>query len=257
MAGYRRRKRRTGLWLPVLGQSFEQSEGETYYDGSHNFTLLPVNNHNADGPIVEVHPIVKDATQTPEAVFGDTASTFRDLVNGQDWTCQRIVGKFHARVYPSQSQDTNDSNEYWAFLKVSLGFFVARASDDEQAQPDLYTNEFDPNQLNNVDNPWMFRRTWILKNPQTYVTPELFSNDSDFPQTTAGYGSVLDGPHIDVKSKRRIKRDERLWCVIAAAGFNGTQITTSVAEGQQPNLRGNLDLRVYGGLRRPMKSAQF
>lgn len=77
-----------------------------------------------------------------------------------------------------------------------------------------------------------------------------------FPPTTAHYGSIMDGPHIDAKSVRRVGNDERLWFAVSAVNF--PLVTQSeIVVNQDVQIRGYLDFRVLGRLTRAHNRSNF
>lgn len=232
-----RRRKNRGTWFPVLGTR-EQAGDDTHWDTSW-FGALPTPTTSGAPSSLNVRALTFDSTQEPDDVISQNFS-LRDLVEGQDWTCQRIVGKFHAQTL----EGTSDPEGDWANARVALGIFVARSKDDAQSEPDLDPVEFDPWVQSNAADSWMFRRTWVLGN--TRINP-VDQGGPTFPGTTANYGSVLDGPHIDVKSKRRIQREERLWGVISVRGW-----TPGFADPIAPTLEVHwtFDYRIHGAMRR-------
>lgn len=202
------------MWFPTTG-TLEAAGDNTYFDAGWDAGDNPLVLQDTAGSPTQltVKPLTFDYTQEP-----DTASqagqnfSLRDLVEGQDWLCQRIVGKFHGHVYDGGN---NPPINEWLYVRVALGIFVARSKDAAEAEPDLEPAEFDPFAGDNIQDSWMFRRTWILQNDKSKaITGDIY------PTSTVGYHSVLDGPHLDIKSKRRIDREHRLWAVVAARGYS-------------------------------------
>lgn len=248
----RRKRRNRGNWMPVLGH-FETDNAE----GNHHFSdfLIPPQQVRANtgefgsvtfGPI----PLIPDFTLEPDVTLGAQPEvSLHDRISGNAWSLQRIVGKAHLSCIAAGA--AQPSTEIWTNVLVQLGFLVARADDNVQAVCDLTGFESDPMQAANSQNPWIWRRQWVLGNPQ--------GDDTSFRQrSTADYGSVADGPHIDSKVKRYIPREHRLWMVLSARGFNpliGTAVTDP--DNVQPAVQGSVDLRVYGQLRRGKNTSSF
>jgi len=261
----RRRRRNRGTWFPTLGTHINVVEDD-YFDAGFIFETLSVPVSLGTGPVFYGPiPVTKDQTLNPEEVAGTADVSLRDIVNGQDWLLQRLVGKIFLNVESNQAGfipsggGAEPVTDIWPYVKVTAGFFVARA-DEADNQVDLESYESDPQRLDNIQNPWIWRRTWILKEPQAVPLPAggpALPIPGEFPISNAGYGSVADGPHIDSKVKRRIRREQRLWFVVAASGWNGTQIQVLGEPGDQPEVRGYLDLRIFGSLRRSRNDSAF
>lgn len=236
----RRRKRSGGTWMPVLGTIF----------GDAGVRLVPLFGEtgkvdiNRDTAQIETRAIVPDQT-----LLQDTASTgtsLRDLTEGQDWLLQRIVGKINLDVV-SATPSTTDADDVWPQVFVTAGIFVARATDDGQAIPDLEIDEMTPDLASNIQEPWLWRNTWLLDTPNNDGAENL-----NYGQYTNRYnGTVWESPRIDTKIKRRIKREHRLWLIVSARGWSPlAKVAVTGLDSDQPRVSYTADLRVYGGMRR-------
>lgn len=245
-----------GTWFPTLG-TFWGGEGGGYSDASFSDTSLPVGADRSNGPVsiggtnnITVIPVTKDFTAQPDPSSGTLEYTLRDEVEGQTWRLDRLVGKIHVRC--GSAPGFVDTTRSWGNIQVSAGFFTARSEDDAEAFPDLVPAEYDPLNILNIQNSWIWRRTWILQNPLT--TNIGFSaapccND---------WMSDLTGSYIDTKVKRNIKREHRLWFAIAPIGWNGNQVAVDPQSGDsQPSISWNLDLRIFGKMTRGRNSSSF
>jgi hypothetical protein len=205
--------------------------------------------NNEDGPAINtlILPLTADDPVDPTDASTLSGGNVLTLQNSE-WFCERLVGKLFIGV----------SNEVTAApaVLVGAGFFVARANDGESgggvntpigsASLGERNSNYSPLHGDAIREPWMWRRTWVLGGP--FVPAEGLSGN---PSTNTFYGSVADGPHIDVKSVRRIRGDERLWFAISTASIvaGSTQLSAS--------LRGYLDLRILGALRKPQNRGAF
>lgn len=252
----RRRRRSTGRWFPTLGTTWN-TESQSYHDAGFSFTLDQVPLDKASGPSMLYLPVTKDYTQESGSNLSQDAS-LRDFVEGQDYILKRMVGKVFLRAH-STAQNGVEAN-VWPQMQVSAGFMVARADDEDQGAVSLALNEIDLTDANNIMDPWIWRRTWMLRNPSIYQFNASSSSapfTGDYPVSNAGYGSVLDGPHIDSKSKRRIGREERLWFVVQCQGEAGEIQKMNGLDTAQPYVYGKLDLRIYGQMRKGRNRGNF
>jgi len=163
------------------------------------------------------------------------------LQENQDYLLKRIVGKVWCWYIPSNSGGNSPET-----IEVTAGFFVAR-QDPLQGIPIGYTglqttqdNEsYNPGALATQCEPWIWRRSWLLSGVQG-----TSYNNLRFPGSNAGYGSVMDGPHVDARTKRRVSSDDRVFFAIGV---------TTVLSGI--NLNGAMqywvDVRGLGSMRRP------
>lgn len=172
-----------------------------------------------------------------------------------DYVIKRIVGKFFIsvtqQVIPAIAQSA---------VLVGAGLFVARAEDADiaagaenlpiGAAVGTGVDDYSPLRVENIRQPWIWRRNWILSNQLTGAAPG--SGLQSFPQTTAQYGSIQDGPHVDAKTGRRVKDGERLFAVVAARSYplNSTADTSN-------EVRAYFDYRVLGAMRRGHNRSAF
>lgn len=244
-----RKRRNRGNWIPVLGHRDIQGENEyaysDFYIDKAGLNVLPSGAQGGAqfGPI----PIVPDFSLQQDAPGTDGGASLHDRVSGNAWMLSRIVGKAHFQCVSSSGEGPATA---WPNILLTMGFFVARSDDQNQGLCDITGLEADPTQVDNATNPWIWRRSWILGSPASAAV-------NSFPFTTAGYGSVADGPHIDSKVKRFIPREHRLWWVVNARGYSPDTLTVDGDIGEQPSYGGILDLRIYGALRRQRNTSSF
>lgn len=253
----RRRRKSGGTWFPILGNTWQSGDDE-YKTASFSLATDPVPLTRALGPSFNGPiPVTKDYTLEPTDT--SAASTLQDFVQGQDWLLQRLVGKLHIGAKTS-AEAGSSASAAWKYIEVAAGFFVGRAQDDDQNFADLFIDECDVNASNNIQNPWIWRRTWILRNPANTFAASTATSffEGDFPIANAAYGSIIDGPHIDSRVKRRIRREERLWFIMQTNGWDGERSSVTGAAGAvQPFAQAHLDLRIFGSLRKGKNSSAF
>lgn len=206
-------------------------------------------------PITGILPIAYDTPQEPEDSGGQTEGIGEII--GNDYVVKRILGKCFVSCYGSP-------DVFIPFaVRVTAGIFVARADEDEGYGVPLFSGAdpfsfYSPQANRTIREPWMWRRDWIL-NPTTGVTfpdiePFTFTEPYwGYPRTNAGYGSVLDGPHVDVKSRRRIKQDERLYFT-ACAQTASVNIDPTYPD---TGVRLELHVRAFGQLTKPRNQGSF
>jgi len=162
----------------------------------------------------------KDVNDANDPIASIPQYSLKDIVGGNEWRLRRLVGKFFCW---GSSDETDDPATFQSLVDVALGFIVCKTYDD--GAPTTAFEEVNPLALESFDDPWIWRRRWVL-NPYG-IPPFASSLDTrgtygfaGVPNSTAGYGSAVDGPHIDQKTARRIHRNERLFAVIAARQFS-------------------------------------
>jgi len=168
--------------------------------------------------------------QTPDPTIATT--TLSDMEGG-GYRLRRIVGKCFVQC------EQNAESLGPILILVACAFIVLRT--DRNTEDPLSTDitSYDLFNVQNDDHPWIWRREWILQNGEasTAVT-------ADWPHTSAEYGSVADGSHIDQKTARVIGPDERLFFVASAMplvpGPGGAQDETNVDIRLTPRILGSM-----------------
>lgn len=263
------RRRKTRLsWFRPLGSGHDASI-ET---NGQQFDIVVEG--NGAPTIVEI-PLTFDFTQEEQITqaSGPTALSLSDLQN-ESWRVRRIVGKFFASFAPDGGTDQDETSPLACLLGAA--FIVKLASDNG-----LSAKDNSPIAAQDNTDPWIWRRAWILGQAHSQqMVPN--GNDGDdppepeygptggvgtgssgrgsqpdnpnpniyaamsFPTTTANYGSVADGPHIDAKTNRIIGPEQRLYFVAAAQSF-----PIGSSDYHNPGVvRCYLDYRLLGSLMR-------
>ena len=167
-----------GTWFPTLGTEWAADGGGlSWFDAGFTLNTLSLNENKANGSNGVVIPVTKDFTQLPSSNFGTiTGAGLRDEVEGQSWLLKRLVGNIFCQYV--NADGNSDPSQFWRQALVTAGFFVSRNIDSIQGEPDLDYDEYDPMFLDNITNPWIWRRSWILSNPEGNVVRD------DFPSPT-------------------------------------------------------------------------
>lgn len=244
----RGRRGSRGAWLPVLGTTWS-SEGFTFNDLSFSGGTGPVQDNRGQGPQQNVFPVTKDFSQFVTTSTQLSGPSLRDITEGQTWRLNRIVGQLHVDVQESNDQVGNTT---WPKVQIAAGFFVARQADSDPTLPDLTFDEIDPLNVNNAQNSWIWRRSWILSRP--------LASNVGFAQVPGSNCWLPEGsgPFIDSKVKRNVLKEHRLWFVLGAIGWDGTSVEYNPASGfLQPYVDFNLDIRLHGQMIRAKNSPTF
>lgn len=244
----RRRRRSRGTWFPTLGQTAGGESAENDISGRD----LELDLDGTTGSLqTATYDLTYDYPKEPTDASQD--KSLADII-GSEYVLQRIVGKCFLEY--SRGADNDDA---FAAL-VCAGFFVARA-DDAGEKPigegnlayEDYNRAYSPLEVRTQREPWIWRRTWLLCDDLLYNTAAA-GFAPRFPKSTALYGSVADGPHIDSKVKRRISSDNRLYFAISACPYP----VGSYAEGSTfGKISGWLDYRIFGSLRKAKQGSAF
>jgi len=212
----RRRRKPRVIWMPTYGGLNPDSDPTTAYSG-----IRGVLNYDTEEVFYDAFPLTFDysfdAVNEQQAAAVGYPQSLQDIVSGNEWKLRRIVGKIILWV---QGDETDSPVVQAALCDCAVGFIVCNTYDDGAPTTDF--NEVNPLAQESSEDPWIWRRRWML-NP--YGNPTPIGSDvsnlglwaySGLPQSNVSYGSVADGPHIDQKTSRRIHRQQRLFCVVAA-----------------------------------------
>lgn len=150
---------------------------------------------------------------------------------GSAYRLRRIVGK----IWVGVEQDPEPPGGTPDVVLCTAGFIILRVDDNGNPLQGAATPIYNPQIINSERDPWIWRRSWMLRNK--LVAPGGIGNQAEYPITNADYGSVMDGPHVDAKTARSVKDEERLFVIVATMAVNGSQ-------GSTVNTRWFMDLRV-------------
>lgn len=232
---FRRRRGSRGTWLPIDPTFYgEETLARTYFDTQN---LLDFDTEgNGSRLLCAAIPIAFDQTQQTDA---DPAATMRDVTEGQEYFLDRVVGKCWAAL---QTDVGGETPEAAVEAIVCFGLAILPVNDNNE-QPALLTDDYDPLLSQNVMAPWIWRRTWILAGGG----PNIWN----YPSALWQYGSVMDGAHVDAKTKRRIRKEQRLF------GIWAVHKITAVATTLGLNFSYGHDFRLHGALRRARNKSTF
>lgn len=239
---YRRRRRNRGTWLPIEPTLFGAGETLTAASFHQEQFDAPVTNGEITPPISV--PVAFDRTFDDDLTTGQSVQTMRDLTEGQDYYLDRIVGKIWGEC------GINDDDPIETLLCAA--FAILPVSDNQPGAPALSNDSRNPLLSQNVMEPWIWRRTWKLYNGSVEAQGQAGSIFAIGPATISQYGSVMDGGHVDAKTRRRIRHNERLFFVASAACL--------FQNGGVPSPNGitiGFDVRLHGGLRRHRNKSSF
>lgn len=245
-----RRRKQKYTWFPILGTILDGTAGEVH----KNFIILQASptpdstTQPTEGQDLNVVALVPDYTL--EFGGSDLSISLNDYVQGNDWFLKRLVGKIHVSW---TAPTVEEEGTAWPQCLVTVGFMVARSQDTAENTIDLQAPEYDPQNVDNIRQPWLWRRTWLLGNPNT----------GDYPVLGGGLpannyvGSVAEGSHIDSKVSRRILKEQRLWAVMSVMGISEAGLEVTGNGGDQGHVTAIMDLRILGAMRRSKNRSAF
>lgn len=232
----KRRTKRKFTWFPVIGSAGPVEDEDDFNQLMGQFNVLP-----NGSSLVFINPLIPDVPMEGDEIDPSAPGQLVQAL-GQEYYIERIVGKIFLGV--SGSADDSPTTVFPKTVLVGAGLFVARANDADvgggantpigSASLAERQENYSPLGVDAIREPWMWRRTWILNtgrpNPNTNAatgfgpTFQSIGGTITFapgaPKTNMQYGSVLDGPHMDVKSVRRVGNDERLFLVVATRALD-------------------------------------
>lgn len=242
----RRTRKPKVVWLPTsiddrLGVAPAKATVGTQNANSIQILVVP---GGTGSTVVDVIPVVRDEPRG-QALNTTQSESLAD-VEGSAYRLRRIVGKIF--VNPLQDQNliaTGAANEFLA----TCGFIVLRC--DPGGVPLSAFPAYNIQAMDATADPWIWRRSWLLKNGGTADTDPLVGNKGAIaPISNQLYGSVSDGPHVDAKTARVIANEERLFFVTSITAINGSPGTNTAVVQVITDLRVLASLRKMAGNRR-------
>jgi len=283
----RRRRRKTKYtWLPSDGTliTSDLGGGNTLeqqllaFSGSFDIT-----SGISDGFVSNV---IADFPRSNE----DSANESLADVIGSEYFLKRIVGKVFVEAnVQAIGQDQFIAPQDAPSFLLTFGFFVApyayEATGPTVGLPDIArpvgtlptadlanAPAYNPQLTGTAREPWIWRRSWLLNPfgnlwPRTGTVADPFENGirlnanqqggaASFPPNNSWYPGVLDGPHIDAKTARRIRKHERLWLAFAGAQYP-EGVTLDSDKFQKATMRFVCDVRTLGALRKARNRSSF
>lgn len=130
---------------------------------------------------------------------------------GSEYQLERIVGKLHAKLRPGPIQSGLAGAQFALF---SAGLIVLRVEEQTGAPLRSDLEEYTTLTASNISDPWIWRRTWVLGSDDVITQSAIpFVRPTGLPKSTAEFGDIESGPHVDARSVRRVRREERVFLV--------------------------------------------
>lgn len=217
MAFRTRRRRPKVVWLPNIGEpgysGDDLSANPSYIHNTSTVTL-------GGGRIATLEFALFQDNPPERLGLGAAAETAQWIRSGlanmvdYGYKLRRIVGKLIVAVgTPGEVPVLLEHSG----LVVTAGLMVRRV-DSDSGLAEATGTEANANALATVRDPWIWRRSWILRNASLIANNPIFTGASDevnailaCPPSTSQYGSVMDGPHVDAKTSRVVGPDERVF----------------------------------------------
>lgn len=221
---FRRRRKFRGMWLPPDPYDSVVAGVNPITNPSQNiikYSILQAPNIAGSGANVSIALIGdwNEGTIPGQAPSGTGVpqGTIADLAIG--YSLRRVVGKLFVSV--EQDNVTQDATSTWC---VTAGLIVRRVdAAGEPVEVDQFADSYE-----SARDPWLWRRNWILQN--SGATPAGTWKSHIYPGATWNYHSLGDASHIDAKTRRTVKAEERLYMSVSAIALDGNddQTTTGI-----------------------------
>lgn len=243
----RRRRRNRGKWFP-LDPTFLSGNpiGNTWLDGDVSFTNVPGGVEPGDSVQI-AFPLTLDVTPNVNTQQADF--TLADFVQGQEYILERVVGKVWVGLSQLQNSGEDEGQQIQNVIACTA-LAVLPVQDDDPTAISIEAQDWNPLFVQNAQQPWLWRRTWKLSNQNFFP-----NNLTVYPQSSAGYGSVAEGGHLDTRgTKRRVSKEQRLFIIFAAQIIDTIGGASELPPG---GINYGYDLRLVGGMRSAKNRSSF
>lgn len=161
-----------------------------------------------DVSIAEV-PLVIDGADNQVSL----ADSIADLYSAS-YRLRRIVGKIYIGTRTDEPEATGPR-----IIGVTAGIIVRR-TDPVTGQSVIgqtgNVNNISPDRIVNSNDPWVFRRNWLMMNPRAPLGVTNVFGGTLQTNNYVNMASSLDGPHVDQKTARIVGPEERLFLTVSA-----------------------------------------
>jgi len=208
----RRTRRRPGVvWLPLSTENRLVTGAVDNETTSYGQYAVADAGANPGDATTALFPVVNDQPQLMSSPLSSLAD-----VEGSAYRLRRIVGKIYVEFDHQAAANANTTTCH-GFL-VTVGFIVIEVEATLNFLPKSATaTDYSLVSLKNMRDPWIWRRSWLIgfDNAPNAGGESVDGRFSILPENNIVYGAgVMDGPHIDAKTARVVKDDQRLAMVV-------------------------------------------
>lgn len=224
-----RRRRSRGAWLPPDPTNYINYDGQTPIQDTTSPIIKVVRqtatNNAAASSTVSI-PLIGDLNEDIVAGAGTTQirnGTLADTKVG--YSLKRVVGKIWCAV--RQRSIPDGALAAWLWMHT-FGIIVRRVDENGDPIAAFSGNNF-ADTYDAATDPYLWRRQYMLANngeeigsqipdpaSEGFVFGRIGSNGDDRP------GGTFDGPHVDAKTRRTVKSEERLFLDWTITALNGS-----------------------------------
>lgn len=210
MARFRKRAPKVS-WLPGhdgLAIGGAAAAGGTAYSKVFHSFVGPLGSGTA---IFSAQPLTFDQPSLK------TASQSLADMESSGYRLRRIVGKVWVDVEQQAAEDSG--------LYICCAALMVRRVDDTGV-PLSSAIEVQPGAMAATQDPWIWRRSWLLANglSTNLVRPGIESSDFCNHEGAA----LNDGPHLDQKTARIVRENERLFLEFSTIAVNAAAAATDI-----------------------------
>lgn len=226
MAWRRRRRKPKVQWLPNTGTQTDAGinawEQSSTFITDQNLTFGPGN----PTTVIEA-PLILD--NPPETAQGSITLPGLQLKGLDDETqLSYFLRRIYGELFVFTSALTAGAGDVPAAVLVAAGIIVRRIDPITGTALASGVSDTDPDNLSNNEDPWLWRRSWVLtpiNNLLTAGTSTLLPapdasddwglNANSLPRHNLYHTGVHQTPTVDVRTKRRVSAEERLFLDVA------------------------------------------
>lgn len=257
MRRFSKRRRRTGTWLPVHGTLIDDASTVGEQANFIQFFVpdVPVG-PGSTGRVFSAALLV----DAPDPGLTGTAATITDyqleqLSKAQSfgYRLERLVGTFHAScAWDTQVIATPPGGgKLPSLVLMTAGLMIRRIDEEQPEVPVVGFQGTDPQSIENIRDPWMWRRSWVFSPSIRGLPGAGLTSASDAAlMFNSAFGSANDGmtglyntSTVDVKTKRRVTQEERLFLDV---GVRALGIASGSTDTFLTNVCGVFDYRAFG-----------
>lgn len=202
---FRRRRKPRVLWLPNVGTEYNPSLNVNENSAAIIFSVgsLATGAQTVEAPLVLDNPREVGETGAPLATLQKLSLS---QTEDHGYRLRRIVGNIFF-----SAENGNSQNVCASAVLIEAGLIVRRV-DAELGTSLAGAADTDVGSLQNNQDPWIWRRNWILSPANTGAnsTDEQIAYRR-FPGTNVEYGSAKEGCAVDQKTARVVGPEERLF----------------------------------------------
>lgn len=248
----RGRKRRVKYsWFPSLGTDVGENvfDGETWAGTGGQIHITP---GDADQSPIDIISLTFDyPTEVEEAAIPGAVPSLADF-QGSEYQLERVVGKFCCAIEPQADHTSTSAIVSTPFL-VTAALEILRVNEETGAPIGVTGTDFQeysPMVSPNISDPWIWRRSWILQDYQVlpFGGAGIAQRPGIYPTSNVMYGDIESGSHMDARSVRRVRREERLFLIVQMCALVDG-IPGELNEGAvSPFIQYTFDYRILGRL---------